>query len=334
MKKILSLIIITLSVILTACGTKDYFTVTATVEGLGTQNVKIFYRSGETLVALSSTALDGKFTFTGNAPHLTLVEIYTASRSLIGAFAAKNGDDIKVELKLNEPGFIKIKGDKTAEKMAQFITDHASIINNDSRDSINMAVEGFIRANVDEPASAMLLVTFFDAFENPSMADSLASMLSPKALPTDQFLKSFRSTLHLSSDTLTTLPSLRLFTLGDSLTTINRQGKRRVLLAITGQEQSDRDEMTASLTALADSLKNSIEVVELSLVNDTTEWHSMLGDKKPRYRACWMPGGTGNPVLAPLAIPSMPWYIATDSTSRIVYRGRSLDHAIKTLEPV
>lgn len=330
--KIINLILLALALCVTACGSDDSFTVLATVDGLGTQNVRAVYRSGGRVNVQPSMALDGKFQFSGSVPQPTLVELYTGSRALIGSLVVCNGETVEVTYKLNEPGVMTAKGSRISEQMARFKTDNAEAFNSGNAEAVNRAVEKYVSDNRDNAASPYIVLAMYDPSLDPVMADSLFSMIDPKVRPAGDLVSSFRESLALGLDTLSVFNPLELYTTGDSVTTVAPRGGRGVLLALSALNDAEpHDSLVKRLNTVHDSLKKRVRVVELSVVGDTGVWNAQIKSIKPRYTRCWEPGGIASPALGRVAVRRLPWYVAADSTGRIVYAGDELGAAVEKL---
>lgn len=331
--KIRNIIILAFTMCLAvACGSDDSFRVMATVDGLGTQNVRAVYRSGGRVNVVPAVALDGKFQFSGNSAQPVLIDLYTGSRSLIGSLVVSNGETVEVSFKLNEPGYMTAKGDKISEQMARFKTANSEAINNGDDITVNNAVARYVADNLKNPAAAYIVMSMYNPSIDPSTADSLLTAIDPKARPAGDLVSSFRETLALGLDTLPTFSPVRLYTTGDSMTTIAAAGSRGVLLAFSGVADGEpHDSLVSRLNVLHDSLKTRVRVVELSTVADTAAWHGQIDNVKPRYTRCWMPGGVSSPALDRIAVRRLPWYVAADSTGSILYAGPQLNAAAEKL---
>lgn len=321
-----------LALCLAACGSDDSFMVVAKVDGLGTQNVRAVYRSGNRVNVVPAMALDGSFRLTGSAREPVLIDIYTSSRALLGSLVACNGDNIEVSYKLNEPGFMTAKGNDITEGIAAFVTANAEAINSGDREALNRSIEKRAGAKREDAALPYIFLMMYDPVADPAKADSLMTAIGGDVLQ-GELGAAYRGTLALECDTLKRFPVLRLFTAGDSLTTVSAGSSRGVLLAIPGNDDSvPYDSVLKSLNEAGDSLKKKARVVELATVVDTADWHAMVRDLKPRYTRCWTPGGVSSPALLGIAVPRLPWYVAADSTSQVVYAGNDLSRAVSSLK--
>ncbi len=331
--KLLSAVILFL-LTATACGNDDSFTVHATVEGLGTQNVRIFYRDGDRVVNQQAMALDGKFSFAGVAKNPVLAEIYTGSRALLGAVVVKNGDNLEVTMKLNEPATISIKGNKVSEELARFNTQHSEIINSRDFAVINAAVAEYVNKNPDNPASYYLMLTLFTPSLDNVLADSLMRSLNPKNLPQRSLVEAFTSTLISPADTLTAIDSLSFYDMtADSIAKLRFPGPKGLLLAMVGADTpgAPRDTVTQYFNRLEKKLGSKVNIIELSLLEDTAASRKAVENIKVAYTRGWMPAGLASPALDHVRPAQIPWFLVADTLGTILYSGATFQEAVDKL---
>lgn len=326
--------IILLMLTVTACGSDDTFTVRATVEGLGTQNVRVYYRNGDRVISHPTMALDGKFSFSGVAKNPVLVDIYTSSRTLIGSVVVKNGDNLEVNMKINEPATFVIKGNKISEELTRFNTQNSEIINNRDFAAINKAVAEYVKRNPDNPAAYYVMLTLFTPVLDNELADSLMGFLNPAGAPRHDIVEAFTSTLISPADTLKALSSLRFYNMSvDSITTLTFPGHKGLLLAMIGDETpgAPRDSVTQYFNRLEKRLGSNVNIVEISLLDDTAASHRKVGNVKVSYVRGWMPAGLASPALEQVRPAQIPWFIVTDTLGNVTYSGNIFQDAVEKL---
>ena len=315
--------------VLAACGGGDNFTVIGEVEGLGTQNLHAVYRTGSRYNQITTAALDSKFSFTGASDKPVVIDIYTRLNVPVGSLVARNGETVEVKFKLNEPGFMQAKGSDLSERIARFRTENAASINASDAAAVNAAVARYVGANPKDFVSAYLLTSLFDASVDPALADSLASLIDPAVATAIGSLQSFDELLYAANDSLSTFEPMKLYTTGDSVTTVAPDGSKGVFLAVLEHDGSEPyDSLASRLNRLQNANKKTLRVVELSVVRDTTAWREQVCDVKPVYTRCWEPGEVSSPALVALGLRRLPWYVAADSTGAIIYAGSVYEDAI------
>lgn len=94
------------------------FRVSADLPQLGTQTVNVVYSTDDgNRHALSVTAVDGKFEFSGSAEAPSTIEIFTSKHQLYAAIVAQNGDDITLT---GTPGEFKAEGNELAQQLLDY----------------------------------------------------------------------------------------------------------------------------------------------------------------------------------------------------------------------
>ncbi|MBD5180100.1 MAG: hypothetical protein HDT01_02245 [Bacteroidales bacterium] len=319
---------------LTACGNDDLFTVQANIDGLGTQNVRFIYRNGDREQSGMAMALDGKFSFTGVSKQNTIVDIFTTNRILLGSLVAKNGDNIELTMKLNEPATFSARGNKISEELSNFLSQNKDIVNNLETDKINAAIAEYVSKNRNNPASAFLLFTHFTSNIDKQLADSLVKILNEEHLPARDVVEAFTASLISQADTVKTLTEFSFYNLkGDSLTQVKFPGKKGMILALVGDKTpgSPRDSVTKFFNNLNRDHDFELNVIEISIVPDTAEAKRVVKDLEPKYTRGWVPAGIASPSLENVRPAEIPWFIVSDSTGNVIYTGSTLGNAVEKL---
>ena len=314
------------------CGDDSEFRVTGTIEGLGTQNLRVIYYTNTGLKSLTSTAVDGKFNFTGNAPAETLVEIFTSDRVPLMRLAIRNGETVEVKIDRAEPYKLTLKGNDVSKRMAAFMRDNRDLLTAGNREAINAAVADYVGRNTKDLSSTILLLTEYDAFGHEQEADSLLNMIDAKSRPEflTENIEAGLAQRNAAVEHARMLP-LRLYTDADSMTTFNTSGSAYSLLIFTRTGRERADSLRYQLSVLMGRTDASrLRVVDISLATDSADWHSqphILPADKDGISA-WMPGAIASVPVKQLAITRTPYFVVADSAGTQIYRGASLKDAI------
>lgn len=75
-----------------------------------------------------------------------------------------------------------------------------------------------------------------------------------------------------------------------------------------------------------------LQVVDIMMSPDSAGWKNILAGDSSRWKHYWAPGGTLNRNLLNMNIGKTPYYIVTTSVGKQLYRGASLDDAIKATD--
>ena len=93
----LSAPLIAVGLVCASCGNSKHFSVEIDSQTVGTQKLTVLYTLPDgNRVLLEPTAVDGHAEFTGNAPEVSFVEIFTSTGAKFVDFTAKNGDKIVI----------------------------------------------------------------------------------------------------------------------------------------------------------------------------------------------------------------------------------------------
>lgn len=322
MKTVGSFLIISLALLLSACGSGESFQVMVNVDGLGTQNVRAVYNDGVRTNVVPAMAIDGKFQFLGASDNPVLIDLYTRSLSYIGSVVAVNGDNIEASFKLNEPGAVSVKGNDISEQLSAFIKANAAAINSGDSESVNRAIADYVAKNPSRPTSLFLILSLYDVSFEPAVADSLLNRLDYDRRSMGEHVSSFRQLLGVDSDSLTRFEPVSLYTAGDSMTVVKPVGGKGVILAFTDDTVFDNpDSAIVHFNRVDKLVGDRARLVHFTIANDSVGWANPGSNVKATFTRCWDPMGVALPALSRLAVGRVPWFVAVDSTGSVIYRG-------------
>lgn len=314
-----------------SCGDNDDFRVLGTIENLGTQNLRVAYANESAVVMLTTTAIDGKFSFTGKASKETMLEIFTTDRAPLGVLTVKNGQSLDVKIDRTNPYNVTVKGNKVSEEISRFMRDNSETLSTGSPAQINDIVARYVESHTNSIASTILLLRQFDSYGHEAEADSLFKLIEPKARP-DYLVSGIISVLEnqIKYNSGQPVQAMNLFTEGDSLMAYNPTRSTASLLTFTRERT---DSMTQTLRKLtAKYKKKQLQLVDIALHPDTAAWHNAIKADSAKWIHAWVPGALSNPALSQLRLPRLPYYIVADSTGRQIYRGASITQAATVAE--
>ncbi len=326
---IISTVIITL--LCCSCGDNDDFRVLGTIENLGTQNLRVAYANESAVVMVRTTAIDGKFSFTGKAPKETMLEIFTTDRAPLGVLVVKNGQSLDVKIDRTNPYNITVSGNKASEEISKFMRDNSETLSTGTPAQINAIVARYAESHTNSIASTILLLRQFDTYGHEAEADSLFRLIEPKARP-DYLVAGVTAVLEsqLKYNSDQPVQATSLFTEGDSLMAYNPALSSASLLTFTRERT---DSLTQTLRNLAAKHKKKrLQIVDIALNPDTATWHNAIKADSAKWIHAWVPGALANPALNQLRLPRLPYYIVADSTGRQIYRGASITQAAAVAE--
>lgn len=312
------LAILAAAILPASCSDSGSFKVTGSVEGLGTQNLHVVYRDGNMVRSVTAPAVDSKFEFQGNSPRETVVEIFNNLRSPIGCFVVKNGETVDITLKANDFYFLKASGDKTSEKLADFLTKNRG-------DSLNARIASTVLAHPADFLSAVLLACYYDAGADPEKAAELVDALDYEKIPPILTVGLREMLSRINSSPAVT--DLRLRCFADSMTTVTPCDT-----APTFYYLNDSNSMSDSIAALFDSIPERVKLVYILTASDSLRWSKIVAKLPERTISLWAPGGASENGISDWDITSMPYIIVADSAGMPIYRGSGLTDAVNLIK--
>lgn len=309
----------------TACGNSDTFTVSGSIAGNPSMNLRvIYYTDGKVFTGVTAVR-DGDFAFEGTAPEDALVELYDNEYRLITRLVARNGDEIKVDFDPRDRSKLQIKGNPAAERWAEFSRKTADA----DAAARNAAVEAYVTANTGDPVSAMLVMTEYDCRTgSASIADSLLTLLAPEARATD-ITAGYNAMLdHLNSTTSRSTVSTIPYLAPGGRTKVFNPRRADISLIAVSRRGDERDSIVAVLRKLHNhKTKQHLELLDLSIDPDTVTWSVGLRRDSVKWTAGWVAGSISGLALDRLGVPAVPYFIVTDSAGRQLWRGTEIDEA-------
>ncbi|MDE5845573.1 MAG: DUF4369 domain-containing protein [Muribaculaceae bacterium] len=325
------LAVIISAIIMSACGNSDSFTISGEIEGLGTRNLRFYYNDGNAVKVGLASAIDSKFRFEGHSKVPTVVTITTGQRSVLATVVAENGNDITLTLYANDPYKMKAKGNKTTEQFAEFININTETLSEGNSQKINQVVANYVKQFPKRQSATLAMLTYYDMRIAPAEADSLLSLIDPKARPT-HFVAGYRDLLSRAEvgDSTIVLEPITLYCEKDSLTTIDpRKNKKTLFSFITGVRAMD-DSIKIKLKEFVND--KNIKIVNVYLDTDTTQWKNHLRHSLPPGLNTWTTGALASPRLSQFKLRNIPAFVVVDSTSTIIYKGLSLTEAVEKIK--
>lgn len=321
--------VILLTIVVAACHDKDYYTLDVTIDGIGTRNVNLYIYSDNGLKTVSLPAVDNKFSYKSSTDAPVFIDFMTNDNRSLGFLMVENGDEIEARFAPGRASVTSIKGNEVSERLADFMSSHASLIDSLRPAELNSAIERYVSDNPDDIVSGIVVSRFYDATVDPEAARQLIERISPSARPV-AIMGGYSTLANVVPDTTARLDSVSLYTIADGLKTFSPVDSLGLLVAVVGPDDVvPHDSTIVKINAARDTLKTRLKFVELALVADTAALRSLTDSIKPAYPIGWLPGGVANPEVSHLNIKQLPMIIVADSTGTIIYRGDSLEEGIE-----
>jgi len=318
---------------LAGCSGGKEFRVDAASDDIGTQNVTLFYYADGSFHVENLSAIDGRFSMTGTLSAPAYVEVYSAPGKLLGEFIMEGGDHIEARFSVMNPENISIKGNKDAEMLAEFRADNRKLFDAGDADGLNRAIEEFVRENPKRFVSAVLLTRYFTVAGYEQTATELAALI-PDKFRKGGFTEGFEQMLSndLASDTIS-INNVRGYSRGDSAIVFNPMGTRLNLLMLTDNDSRGADSVKALVKALRGGSSDAadLRITDMGCDRDTLLWHSSLRSLSEEYPEdmewMWLNAGVASGGISGAAPSGIPYFILTDSTGKILFRGESATDA-------
>lgn len=307
---------------LTSCGDSKHFRVEATFDGLGAESVEMIYAGDEGVQRIAGRAdAEGRVSLQGSSAEPVIVWLMRSNGDPICFLLARNGEKISVAMKPGDYSTFTIEGSDDNEALGKFFADNAGIMDNPARRrDLDAAIARYVGANPSSIASTALLVTLYDAENDPAAADKLFGSLSLEARKAS-LTADFRSLLAnavVTNDEMLLHP-FSIYDKNDSLISFLPTSKPYSLLAFTSLDKPDS--VTAMLRRVRGRHdKARLEMMEIGLWGDPDTWRADVRGDSATWRQGYAAGGPSSTALRRYKVPRTPFFIITDSTGRATLR--------------
>lgn len=315
MKHIFRLLPIFGLLLLASCGDGDTFTVKGTIDGNPTMNVRyVFFANGQLNRGVTASR-EGKFEIKANSPEPTILEICDNDYRPMARLYVSNGDEFECQIKRDRPYELKVEGNDVSERWAKYLNDNRDELTQ-SASNANLTVERYVSQHPDDIVSTLLMLTSFDASHDALHADSLMSSINQQYRPA-VLIDGFNAMLQRLVDQAVSEPvtPLLYYNRRDSLTTFSPMTKDYSLIVISDDSSPRADSIVPELRRLSKSpLRPKLQIIDLSMDLDTVRWHKSIASDSARWQQGWVAASIASPGINRLGVPSLPFYILTDSS--------------------
>lgn len=316
-----------------ACDDNPGFRISGTVDGLGTRHISLIYAADGELHTVTTTAIDGKFSFEGMSRDYTIAELAGPQGRIFSHILVRNGDNIKCNLDIDDPYKLELSGTSAVKQWSRFLTGNREVLTDGTPEMVNDLVEKYVADNPGNVLSSLMLLTLYDARDNESKASKLFASLSPDARP-DKLVMSYRLLLSQQNNATinTKVKTLTFKNDKDSVMRFVPLRSSYSLLCFAPDAKITPDTMKRTIfPAFERYPRKRLRVVEISCAQDSAQWRHSVDRDSVDWIRTWIPAGPASPMLYDLSIPSLPYYILADSTGNQVYRGTSAKAAVDSL---
>ena len=316
-----------LMLVMASCGDDEQFRVKGDVDGNATINIRVGYYARNAYQSLLTAARDGKFEFNGSAPEGAVVYLYDHDYRLLGMFYGINGTDYELSVVRGKPYAMKVKADGRGAEISNRFTNFL-VAEADSLPAFpNGPVSRYVQGNPADIVSTLLLTSVYDAASEPLMADSLLRSIEPSARPSS-ITSGFSDMLSRVIVAYPPMDTIVYRTTAGTRDTFHYR-KSAMTLFVADDRRNDRSTtIVPVLRALSRKYsKSRLQIMEVSLDNDTIEWKRSIAQDTAKWIQTWTPGSMSGPLADHLAIETIPYYMVVDFGGSVVYRGPGLRQA-------
>lgn len=336
MKKLTFIFSLALVLLLSSCGNSSSFNVEGEIDGGGNQNMRVVYIDNGATNLLTIKVVDGKFEFKAEANAPTMLEFYTANKTLLGRAYVEPGDNLECVLYKNSPYKAKIKGNEVSERWSTFLNSNIQTIAGGNIEKINALVSKYINENKTDIVSTLLLLTEYINPENESKSTLLLSSIAPEARPTS-LIESFEAMLdrvnNIKANERISMTSY--YSSKDSLSTFVPHNSSYAVITFSNKDTRNDGVIADSMRVLRKKYhKKRLQLIDISFDTDTTAWKKSIENDSATWQQGWVVGAASASSIERLGISRLPFYIVADSTGKQIYRGNSIIDASNEVNKV
>ncbi len=308
------------------------FSIKGKITGLGSQNLRVVYCAGDSVVDQWVRATNGEFQATGASDQLTVVSVLDGTGAPLVQLALQNGDKVQVEGEAMQRFAITATGNDISQQWTLWVTEHRALYENSDHTALNRAIEQYVKDNRQSALSALLLlVDYFPTSQaQHEQLGKLLASLDQEACP-QGLLDNYRRLTATTQRQPASLGSMLLYRQGKGLESFSPAKAPATLVWgwIAGGKHHDEAQ---AVKAVAAPYGDRLQVADVLMQPDSTMWASRIkADAAPWSLHYWAPDGPMHTDLLPLNVQQAPWYVVTDSLGKVRYNGASLDQASKQL---
>ena len=328
MKQILTICFVAL--LLASCSHNN-IEIEGNIKGLGSQKVHIVYHGDGGTIDDVIMANEGRFKTECMSSELTVITIIDFRGTCLAQFAAQNSDHITIKGEISKPDEIIVEGNDVTEKWMAFRNDHSMLYNSAPSAGLNQEIEKWVKAHPKDPCSTLLLLFDHSALMNETGTQPLLNNIDPKARPERMLAAAMWINEYYSRHTAKEVLSLNLCGTNGEFEPLNVKGKATILYFWSNNHEKRSDIIAAIKGKLRSCDAEAITIADVLVDADTTRWATTCRADSATWGHYWVPGGVTDIALRNLRIPTVPFFVATDSLGHIVYRGTSIAKAIGSL---
>lgn len=316
-----------MALVVSSCGDPDSFRVEGTVANNRTMNIRMVYAGDDVLNNVLTAARDGQFRFKGSAPKGSLLRVLDNDYRVLAYLYVENGDFIKLTIDPDNADALSVKGNEVSERWAEWLAGNRAMIDTGNTQKINGIVRQYVKAHPSDLLSTLLMVTLYDAGEDPVEARKLLESIDREARPT-QLIGSWIEVVGRigSAESHGKVRDIRYMDNRDSIKTFSPRNQKYALLAFSDEESGRRDSVIQEIRQIKRRFPDSkrFRLLDVSMEADTFAWRRINRTDSVKWQNAWVAGSISAPGVENLGIPRLPYFIITDSAGTQVWRGHEV----------
>lgn len=301
------------------------------ITGLGTHNIHVLYLGDYGVVDDVLESHESEFEWRCVSSELTVITITDSRGSVLARFAARNGDKISIRGDLGRLDDVRITGNEATEQWQKFRREHARMYRSAPSPALDRAIDNWVKEHPKEACSTLLLLFDRSALQNDKNGVWLLKDLAAEARPERLIASASWIEEYYSRQGSKTIHTLNLCGTDGDFHPLELRHRRSMLYFWTKNHEDRSDIILAIHNMLNQSSDDDALVADILVDADSTHWSATCRADGATWKHYWVPGGVTDVALRELRIPTVPYFIVSDSLGRITYRGTSVSSAIGAL---
>lgn len=314
---------------------KNEFKVEFDIAPTVTANYDVTYyasaKSGGVTIRTVAAVMQGKCELKGVTRLPTLLFLMSRKSPLPLVAYAEKGSVIKVAGESDDPWLWDVTGNSINKSLSEWRMAEADSIDGGKPQAVNRAVRRYIETNPDNPASAILLLCYFNRRIDENGYIQLWDMLQGDALDAKWI------DLVARADQMEAEPKMPEKLISLSLRTINgvanvkSDSARASILYFFEPNTNDRKKDLDSLKLISKEYPDSSSrhIVYVCVDADSLSWRNTIRrDSLSGILSLWTPQGLADTQLMQLGVTRAPMVIVTDSLGEQHYHGDEMGEAL------
>ena len=335
MKRLFYVAFVLTVVLIAGCSGNEFFLDFSLPENVSANYNVVYYadsKKGGMTIQTVAPIIEGKCHFRGVTVLPTLLYLTNRNYECPLIIYAGKGDKIKVTGDTANPYTWKVEGGDINKKLSEWRNENASTLLGTDKNSINTAIEKYVRSNPDDPVSTLLLLTCFYRDKNETLYRDLFNLLEGEARSEKWLnLVSRADQLSFAVRPPAKMKSLVMRSYPKGLDTIYTDSVKATLLMFWDMGIDRKKAYFDSIKTISKEFPDSDSriIADIYLDNDSISWRNQLKrDTLSGTARLWVPEGVASRELIQLGVTHSPYFIVFSSSGEQEYRGDVMDSAL------